>query len=181
MTRLPWSWGTTADEDLLVVPARRDSRANLVRATDIEADPPTVFRWLAQLKVAPYSYDWIDNPGRRSPRQLTPGVAGFVVGESVMTIFTVRSVEPDRYVELDIATPLARRLYGPLRVTYQTLPLPEDRTRLVAALHFTEPLSSRWDVVNAWALAWGDLIMMRKQLLTLADLAGTTSRAGAVA
>lgn len=156
--------------------ARRGSRANLIRATDVDADPATVFRWLAQLKVAPYSYDWIDNAGRRSPKRLTDGVGGFLVGEPVMTIFTVRSVEPNRHVELDLTTPLAKAVYGPLRVTYRTVPLDDGRTRLVAELQFTEPLSSRRDVVTAWALAWGDLIMMRKQLLTLARLAEANAR-----
>ena len=42
------------------------------RGVTVRAEPENVWRWVAQIRLAPYSYDWIDNLGRRSPRSLYP-------------------------------------------------------------------------------------------------------------
>jgi hypothetical protein len=41
----------------------------------VAAPAQTVWAWVAQVRLAPYAYDWIDNRGRRSPRDLA-GPAG---------------------------------------------------------------------------------------------------------
>src|SRR5450755_1711429 len=40
------------------------------RGVRVEAPAEAVWPWVAQIRLAPYSYDWIDNRGRRSPRDL---------------------------------------------------------------------------------------------------------------
>jgi hypothetical protein len=90
------NWGSTVQErrgqfpcDALVT----QPYAVLFRALDVEAQVAVVFRWLCQLRVAPYSYDWIDNLGRPSPRELTPRLDELEVGQRFM-IFRLPSSSP---------------------------------------------------------------------------------------
>lgn len=136
------------------------------RAVDVDAAPEVVFRWLCQLRAAPYSYDLIDNLGRQSPRTLTPGLDQLEAGQRVMTIFSLESFEPGRSLTLRLRQ--GNRLFGDLAISYAALPRPGSGTRLlVRMLWKARPLTTH-------ALALGDLVMMRRQLLNLKELAEQT-------
>lgn len=162
------SWGATAEEraapygcDALM----RDPERVLFRAVDVAAPAPLVFRWLCQIRVAPYSYDWIDNLGRRSPRSLTPGLDELEVGQR-FTVFTLAAFEPGRSITLECDN-LA---FGHVGLTYAANPAGDNRCRLVAKI----VLGRRWGAAGraySWLLSAGDLVMMRKQLLTFKALA----------
>jgi hypothetical protein len=159
------AWGSTAAEraarypcDDLVEAPRRE----LFRAVGVEAPAEIVFRWVCQLRAAPYSYDLIDNLGRRSPRELTPGLDDLAPGQQVMTIFRLVSFEAGRSITVDART----RLFGYVAVTYRVVPDGDDRCRLVAKIVVARR-SGRAARLLDRALPLGDLVMMRKQLLTL--------------
>ncbi|MFZ1154732.1 MAG: hypothetical protein WAN93_07505 [Solirubrobacteraceae bacterium] len=138
-----------------------DASVRLHRAVSVNASASIVFRWLCQLKLAPYSYDLIDNLGRRSPRELTPGVEQLEVEQRFMSIFSLASFLPDEHITLR-----SRRT----AVTYAVL-CNDRSTRLVARVLFDPPEGRLSKAVAGYALAVGDLVMMRKQLLTLKALA----------
>jgi len=125
------------------------------RAIGIDAPPRVVFAWLCQLRVAPYSYDLLDNLGRRSPRRRDPALVHLEVGQRFMTIFTLWSFVDGEQITL--------RSKG-AAVTYAVRPEGAG-ARLHARVWFGGP---RW---AARVLALGDAVMMRKQLLTLKSLA----------
>lgn len=174
------SWGTTDDERALAFPGDdpSDSRAErYYRGVSVHAPPTLVFRWLCQLRAAPYSYDWLDNRGRRSPRTLTPGLEALEAGQTVMTLFRLVHFTPGE--EITIATPdggTGARTFGLLRVTYWARPDGAGGTRLLAKLRVRYPRGV-WGRVLQALLPWGDLIMMRRQLLNLRDLAEASARA----
>jgi hypothetical protein len=90
-------WGSTADERAASYPCEEfvpDAELAVYRAIDIAAPVPVVFRWLCQFRVAPCSYDLLDNLGRRSPRELTPGADERETGQRIMTIFHLRPSSP---------------------------------------------------------------------------------------
>jgi hypothetical protein len=168
----PDNWGTTRDEmrtafacDSLL--ARPDDQ--LYRAIAVRAPASDVFRWLCQLRAAPYSYDWIDNGGRHSPRALTPGLEDLAAGQRVMRIFRLESFERDRHLTLRLADERAKRWFGELAVTYAVVDQ-GDTTRLVVKLALRHRRSLLGAVMRQ-VLPWGDLVMMRKQLKTLKRLA----------
>ena len=174
---LPWRWGEFGASGL---PDRLADHVGPVvsRAVTVRAEPAVVFRWLCQLRVAPYSYDLVDNWGRRSPQTLTPGLESLAAGQRFATIFTLVDWVPDELVALEITEPAGIRLFGRLPLVYQTVPLrggPEARTTLRGDIALPRP-GSPWTRARSTALAWGDLEMMRRQLLTLARLSEESAR-----
>jgi len=172
-------WGTTPAEREEAFPGDlpEDAGADLLwRGVGVAAPASVVFRWLCQLRVAPYSYDWIDNRGRRSPRTLTPELDRLERGQRFMGIFVLEDFEPG--VQLTLATPIGSRgarLFGVVRVTYWARAEAADRTRLLAKLRVVPARGLSGRAMRA-VLPWGDLLMMRRQLLNLKALAEATAR-----
>jgi hypothetical protein len=167
--RLPYAWGATADEANASYPCDArldDADEGLLRAVAVDAPAATVFRWLCQLRVAPYSYDWLDNAGRRSPVQLSPGLEELAVGQRFMTIFTLVDFARDRHITLEIKHPRSVAIFGAIVVSYVIVPEGPERCRLVVKLAVRRPRRLPASLVSR-LLPWGDLVMMRKQLLTL--------------
>ena len=173
MAGIPWVWGATPAELAADYPCDRfvtEPTTACFRAIESAAAPDSQYRWLCQLRVAPYSYDLLDNFGRRSPRTLTPGAEDLEIGQVFMTIFRLVEFTPGCQLTLRLDDPRARKLFGNLAVTYTVLPTADDGSRLVVKLAMAiegGPLHA----VRRRLLAWGDLAMMRKQLLQLTTLA----------
>lgn len=153
-------WGATDAEVAAPRPCDALLRAGAHRADraiSIDAPVGVTYRWLCQLRAAPYSYDLLDNFGRRSPRTLRPGLERLAVGQRVMTVFAIASFAPDEHLTI--------RSGGHTAVTYAVRPEDGSGTRLAVRVRFALP---SW---VAQPIVLGDLVMMRKQLLTLKALA----------
>jgi hypothetical protein len=177
MPSISETWGTTPDERRRPFPCDdiiSQPDAALYRGLTINAPAETVFRWLCQLRVAPYSYDWIDNFGRQSPRELTPGLDLLAVGQDVMRIFKLVAFEQDRQLTIRVKPHSnAFKTFGNVAVSYIVVPLgnrPISRCRLLVKLLVKYPDGLKGRLMRA-LLPWGDLVMMRRQLLNLKQLA----------
>jgi hypothetical protein len=165
-------WGSTSEERHRDYPCDDilpDHEDALYRAVSVAAPPSVVFRWLCQLKVAPYSYDLFDNRGRRSPQHLVSGVEHLVVGERVL-IFELASFSVDQHLTL-----VARNhpVFGDVAISYVVVPEGQDASRLVAKI-VTVARPGVAGAVLRRVLPVGDLVMMRRQLLNLRALAEAT-------
>jgi hypothetical protein len=130
------------------------------RGVCIAAPAEAVWPWVAQVRLAPYSYDWIDNLGRRSPRELA-GLPEPRVGERFTTAF---GRGHGRIVSVDPGRQLTGRIGGAF-MSYVLLPAGPDMTRLLLKIVI------RTSRLAALGLSVGDLIMARRQLLNLKHLA----------
>lgn len=135
------------------------------RGVRVEAPAAAVWPWVAQVRIAPYSYDWIDNLGRRSPRELI-GLPEPQAGDRFTT--AAGRLEVGRIVSVDPGRQLTGTIGGAF-MSYVLVPQEPDVTRLLLKLVVR---TSRW---AALGLSVGDLIMARRQLLNLKQLAEHTS------
>ncbi len=135
------------------------------RGVSVAAPAAAVWPWVAQIRLAPYSYDFIDNRWQRSPRELA-GLPEPQVGDS----FTAVGGQPmGRIVSVDPGEQLTGYIIGAY-MSYVLVPQGRETTRLLLKLVMeTSP-------VKALGLCLGDLIMARKQLLNFKRLAEHSHR-----
>ncbi|SEG48983.1 hypothetical protein SAMN04489712_105508 [Thermomonospora echinospora] len=156
-------WGVTDREILRAYPCDDFVVSPTLRAwrgVGVNAPATVVWPWVAQVRLAPYSYDWIDNLGRRSPRQLV-GLPEPRVGEAFTTAGgrkrgRILSVEPGKQ--------LTGRIMNAV-MSYVLVPEEHNTTRLLLKVVM------RTNRVVALGLSVGDLVMARRQLLTFKQLA----------
>ncbi len=168
----PWNWNATADERAAAYPcdALLSSREHeFFRAIDVTATPAGVYRWLQQLRIAPYSYDWADNFALPSPSRLTRRADVIAVGERMMHVLRIASFESGRSLTLVSSNGIGRALFGTLAGTY-TVSATADGARLFVKVNAIYPRGLYGRMV-APLMPWIDYAMMRKQLERLRNLA----------
>jgi hypothetical protein len=156
-------WGVSDAETRLRYPCddfARPPAQPLWRGVHVAAPAAAVWPWVAQVRLAPYSYDWIDNRGRRSPQALA-GLPEPVAGEKFTT---AGGRARGRIVSVDPGRQLTGTIMGAL-MSYVLVPQRDGTTRLLLKVVMRTP---RW---AAPALSAGDLVMARRQLLNLKRLA----------
>ncbi len=174
-----WHWGTTERDRELSFACDRyvpEPRYMAYRGIDIQAPAGVVFRWLCQLRVAPYSYDMIDNYGRRSPQEWIPGLQRLYVGQRFMRMFELVEFERDRQLTLN----MGRRppwLWGYIACTYLLVPGDDSgscRLLCKVTVHREPGIHGKWRLVTKTMEA----IMMRRQFLNFKQLAEATPDSG---
>ncbi|HEY7486129.1 MAG TPA: hypothetical protein VH912_16820 [Streptosporangiaceae bacterium] len=156
-------WGVTDNEILRSYPCDDfvvSPTVQVWRGVRIEAPAAAVWPWVAQVRLAPYSYDWIDNLGRRSPRRLV-GLPEPQVGEAFTT---AGGRKLGRIVSVDPGNQLTGTIIGAF-MSYVLVPQDHSTTRLLLKAVMQ---TTRW---AALGLSVGDLVMARRQLLNLKHLA----------
>ena len=169
-------WGATEEEiTSSVVGDELCPKATLsaTRCITIAASPESVFPWIRQMgfgRAGWYSYDWLDNLGRRSATTILDQWQDVKSGDLIPSgpiAFTATIVEPPQAFVLEIknnkkSTP---RLHFTL--AYELRQVPEG-TRLVTRMrsHINVPGGR---LIEKFILGPGDGIMLRRQLKTLAS------------
>jgi hypothetical protein len=149
-------WGATDAELAAPYPGAElipDGRRTATMAVTIDAPPPAVWPWLAQMgcdRAGWYSWDRLDNGGVPSAERIHPEWQNVTVGDrwisvpSGATWFEVAAVEPERFLALRAPLDLhggrpfatARRpprLYSDSLWAFLLQEVPGERTRLVVS------------------------------------------------
>lgn len=130
------------------------------RGVTVEAPAEAVWPWVAQVRLAPYSYDWIDNLGRRSPREL----AGLPEPRAGERFTTAGGLKLGRIVSVEPGKHLTGTIIGAF-MSYVVVPQQHDTTRLL--LKVVIDINRLIGI----GLSVADLIMARRQLLNFKQLA----------
>jgi hypothetical protein len=171
-------WGATRDEIESSVVGDHlcpNARISATRCITIAAPPEQVFPWLRQMgfgRAGWYSYDWIDNLGRKSATKIDQRWQSLSVGDILPggpAHFDAVIVDPPRALVMRLAHTGRASKKVDFVLAYELRDHPTG-TRLVTRM------KARIDVpggrlMEKVLLAPGDGIMLRKQLLNVAQRA----------
>ncbi|MGN6609060.1 MAG: polyketide cyclase [Jatrophihabitans sp.] len=155
-------WGVTPDETVRRYPCDDLVRQPVLQAwrgVTVAAPPERVWQWVRQIRLAPYSYDRVDNLGRQSP-QLLLDIPDPVPGDP-FTASAGRAV--GRVLSVEPGVHLTGRIAGAV-MSYVLVPS-GGGTRLLLKI-----VMARGRLLAPFVSA-GDLVMARRQLLNLKALA----------
>ncbi len=119
------------------------------------------------MRVAPYSYDWIDNFGRKSPQKLI-GLGPLEIGQKIMTIFELIDFKPNKHLTLGLNKRIPK-IFGDTIISYQIIRQKHRICRLLVKILVNYPKGIP-GVLLQYILPFGDLIMMRKQMINFKAL-----------
>jgi hypothetical protein len=164
-----WKWNITNEEEKEIYPCDKyapEKSQSVFRGITVSASSDVVFRWICQLKIAPYSYDWIDNGGRQSPRKLTPGIERLEKGQDFLI---GKIVEFEEGGHITCVIPEIKFMISSIAMTYLVRSTGEKTSRVIVKIVVSD--QNIIEKILGILLAIGDLIMMRKQLKTIKELA----------
>ena len=175
-------WGATPEE--IQSPVVGDDlcpSATLIatRSITISAPPQDVFPWIRQMgfgRAGWYSYDWLDNLGRKSATSIHDEWQTVEAGDKVPSgpiSFTAAIVEAPRHFVLEIKSLGKKSPKLHFTLAYELRDDPHG-TRLVTRMRsrISVPLGSLFEKL---ILGPGDGLMLRRQLLTISQNASKTS------
>lgn len=175
------NWGATDDEIQGPVVGDHicpDARIIATRSITIGAPPDEVFPWIQQMgfkRAGWYSYDIIDNLGRKSANTIHEEWQNVTTGSQIpagLMSFTASVVEPPRSFVLQVGSadqPMKRLCFT---LAYELRDDPVG-TRLVTRMRSRVRVPAGV-LVEKLLLGPGDGIMLRKQLLNIARRAERT-------
>jgi hypothetical protein len=83
--------------DLLPDISRTDCR-ELIRCVEIKAGASDIFIWLKQLRIAPYSYDFLDNRFKKSPDFIIKNLPPLKIYSHFLLVFHIKEFEEDSFI-----------------------------------------------------------------------------------
>lgn len=167
-------WGATSEEihgSVVGDNLCRDATLIATRSITISAPPEEVFPWIRQMgfgRAGWYSYDWIDNLGRKSANRVLKEWQSIEAGDKIPAgpiSFTAAMVDAPRHFVLEILSLGKKSPRLHFTLAYELRDDPQG-TRLVTRMrsHITLPFGS---LIERFILGPGDGIMLRQQLLTI--------------
>jgi hypothetical protein len=170
----PWQlgWGATEEERERPLPGDNlveGPTLDATRAITIRAQPGDIWPWLVQVGVNRagwYSYDWLDNLGRPSARQVIPELQDIKVGD-------VMPMSPDgkHGIRVHALDPPCSMIWGtPGDTSWAWLldPQSDGSTRVITRVRSRY----RWlspSIAFSMLLEFADIWMIRRMLLNLRE------------